>query len=194
MTIRTNVFFLAAVAVVALVSLVYPVAAHAHADLVEAEPAASTTVDELTRVLLRFDGPVVSEASHLWLQDDSGVVPLSAAHLDGDRTVLVAAVPPLASATYVLGYHVTAVDGDALTGEVPFTLDAPAVGDAPVDPIAQAPTGVALPDVESPAVAAPRPANRVPVLVAVAGVALLTGLALGVIRPLRHKELPSCTS
>jgi copper transport protein len=105
--------------------------AGAHAELVTSEPSAGATVDHLDRVVLRFGQAVEVQGAHLWLVDDSGSVPLVAQHLDGDRTALVATVPPVAGGAYALGWHVVSADGDPVSGGIGFTFQPVGMPPAP---------------------------------------------------------------
>jgi copper transport protein len=125
---RTSCFVL--LALVALLGLA-PSPASAHASLVSSEPASGATISTLPRVVLRFDGPVEAAGSHVLITDGLESQTLEGVrHGDTDR-VLEVDVPQILDGTYTVVWHVLARDGDPRTGQLSFSLTAPAVAASP---------------------------------------------------------------
>ena len=121
-------------AVTALV-VALPTAAHAHTDLVATLPADGDRVDDVERIVLRFATPVEADASHVWIEGDA-ILRASlgpASHLDGDERAIEVEVPALPRGAYRVGFHVTAADGDVVTGDVGFGLGVPAPAEPPTN-------------------------------------------------------------
>jgi copper transport protein len=129
--LRAVVLVLVALAAVALQAR----PAQAHATVESTAPAAGSTVRELDRIVLRFDGPVETTGVHLWIEDDGGSFTLGPArHPGGDERAVEVDVPPVASGLYTVGYHVVAADGDVIGGSFQFSLDLVPVGGAAEEP------------------------------------------------------------
>jgi methionine-rich copper-binding protein CopC len=99
-----------------------PVAARAHAILLESAPAAGATVAPGPLALrLRYNSRIDAARSRITLQRDGAaaeVLPIRPT----DRPDLLAAGADLAAGTYVLRWQVLAVDGHITRGEVRFTV------------------------------------------------------------------------
>jgi putative copper export protein/methionine-rich copper-binding protein CopC len=138
-----------ALAFVLLVLMAGP--ASAHTKLESSSPEAGATVDELSRIDLRFSDGFILEASHVYIRDTAGYLALApVTHIDGDEASLTVPVPPLGDGTYEVTWHVLAEDGDPVEGTFTFTLATP-VAVAPVappvtsaDPAADAPPDTSL--------------------------------------------------
>ena len=107
----------------AAVLLGAPLHAHAHAILMQSEPAANATVPPgPIHVVLRFNSRIDQGRSRLDLRGGAkpAVVPHEAAGVDS-----MAADVDLSPGDYVLRWQVLAVDGHITRGDVPITVKAP---------------------------------------------------------------------
>lgn len=104
-------------------AVISPIAALAHAVVVNAQPALDQRVPAgPLDVRLEFNSRIDKERSRLQLTLPDGTradVPIVP---DGEPNVLTAQVPALASGAYTLRWQVLAVDGHITRGDIPFTV------------------------------------------------------------------------
>jgi methionine-rich copper-binding protein CopC len=109
----------------ALAALAAPVAAEAHAILIQSEPAIGATVQAgQVAIRLRYNSRIDRDRSRLTLNrpdQTQSVLPI-------DRAGFVDSLTTTAELTrgdYVLRWQVLAVDGHITRGDVPFTVTGP---------------------------------------------------------------------
>ena len=138
-----------------LPACVLPGAAHAHAILLDSQPAArGVAAPGPARITLRFNSRIDQARSRLVLRRD-GADQTLALQPTGAEDVL-AAQATLAPGSYVLRWQVLAVDGHITRGDVPFMVRPGPVAQAPAAPslAASSPAAVA-PVAEAPVAVAP---------------------------------------
>lgn len=99
--------------------------AHAHAQLVKAEPAQRATVSEApAKVSLSFNEEIEGAYASLSVVDASGkpVTDAKPALASDDPKSLVLALPALAPGTYTVKYRVLSVDGHVVEASYDFTV------------------------------------------------------------------------
>lgn len=115
----------ACVATCALVLLVSPAVASAHAVLESSTPVASSTVPTSPpEIVLEFSEPVASTLAQIQLFDfESKLVTIGTAKRDAQKNSVVrATLPPLPEGGYVVVWRVTSADGHPVQGAFPFEI------------------------------------------------------------------------
>ncbi|MBM3218726.1 MAG: copper resistance protein CopC [Candidatus Rokubacteria bacterium] len=104
-----------------LVLVAAPLAAHSL--LMEASPAANSTVEASPRELrLRFNNRIEKRLSRLRLVDERGAARDLPAAEDGAADWLTARMPALAPGRYRVEWQVLSTDGHVVTGRFTFTV------------------------------------------------------------------------
>ena len=127
----------------------------AHAELLRSSPADGDTLSEQPgEVRLVFDEPVRAEFDPIKVTDEEGnrVDGEDARTLADDPDVVVASLDVLPEGSYTVEWRITSADGDPISGEYGFAVDASAAvaeednaGSGPVEEEAGGPgLGVAL--------------------------------------------------
>lgn len=101
----------------------------AHAELLRATPSDGDTLSEQPgEVRLFFDEPVRAEFDPVKVTDGKGdrVDGEDARTLPGDPDVVVASLDVLPEGSYTVEWRITSADGDPISGEYGFALDASA--------------------------------------------------------------------
>jgi len=132
------------VAVLAAAGLLAPGQARAHAILMDSQPAARATVPAgPAAVTLRFNSRVDHARSRMALRSAGTETALPVDPASAADSLAASAM--LAPGDYVVRWQVLAVDGHITRGDVPFTVQAPAVQvSAGQVPTGQAVTGQAV--------------------------------------------------
>jgi methionine-rich copper-binding protein CopC len=116
----------AAVATLLMAALVSPVAAMAHAELVEASPKAGETVEGTPAEVSGTYTQRLTAASRIELRDPSGTTIATGGRDSADRTRLVLVPPDLAPGEYQVRWTaISAVDSHPERGTWRFTVVAP---------------------------------------------------------------------
>ena len=114
----------------AMLSMVWHTSpARAHAELLRATPADGDTLSEQPgEVRLVFDEPVRAEFDPIKVTDEEGnrVDGEDARMLSDDPDVVVASLDVLPEGSYTVEWRITAADGDPISGEYGFAIDASA--------------------------------------------------------------------
>ncbi len=120
-------FALAVLMTTGLLAFGLPATAHAHAILVESQPAVGgAVIAGANAIRLRFNSRIDHARSRLTLtrpDRSQSVLPTPPT----DAPDILSAATDLAPGAYVLRWQVLAVDGHITRGEVPFTVTPPAV-------------------------------------------------------------------
>lgn len=134
-------------ALVAMLLLLLPGEAAAHAVLIESIPESGARLDRApSLVLVRFNEPVQAEFTPLQVQDAAGnridngnakINPL-------DPTVVTVGLPPLSDGFYTATYRVTSADGHPVVGSIGFTVGEGVAPALPNQPIQIVPVGFGL--------------------------------------------------
>jgi copper resistance protein C len=114
-------------AVLAMVGYASP--ALAHAELLRATPSDGDTLSEQPgEVRLFFDEPVRAEFDPIKVTDEEGnrVDGEDARTLSGDPDIVVASLDVLPEGSYTVEWRITSADGDPISGEYGFAVDASA--------------------------------------------------------------------
>lgn len=101
----------------------------AHAELLRATPSDGDTLSEQPgEVRLFFDEPVRAEFDPIKVTDEEGnrVDREDARTLSGDPDVVVASLDVLPEGSYTVEWRITSADGDPISGEYGFAVDASA--------------------------------------------------------------------
>ena len=106
-------------------------AAHAHAVLIESQPADGAVLREAPReVVLRFNEPVAPVMLRVLDIEAKAIADGSQARIENE-TLRLALPPDLPNATYVVTYRVISLDSHPVSGTIMFSLgEAPAPGQA----------------------------------------------------------------
>ena len=151
----------------ALWTVLHAVPALAHAELLRATPSDGDTLSEQPgEVRLIFDEPVRAEFDPIKVTDEEGnrVDGEDARALSGDPDIVAANLDVLPEGDYTVEWRITSADGDPISGEYGFAVDASA----------------AVAQNEGPAAPREGEAEAGPGLgVALVGVVLAVGLAVG---------------
>lgn len=102
----------------------------AHAELLRATPADGETLSEQPgEVRLVFDEPVRAEFDPVKVTDEEGnrVDGEDARTLSDDPDIVVASLEALSEGSYTVEWRITSADGDPISGEYGFAVDASAV-------------------------------------------------------------------
>jgi methionine-rich copper-binding protein CopC len=111
--------------VVAAALTLVPIAASAHAILVESSPATNGTVPQgRVDIRLRYNSRIDHSRSRLTLTPRDGAPAVLAIALGAAEDILTSSAE-LSPGVYRLGWQVLAVDGHITRGDVPFTVTAP---------------------------------------------------------------------
>lgn len=94
----------------------------AHSLLLNASPAAGSTVAPPPRVSLTFNNRLEKRLSSLRLVDARGEAHVLTLLPDGSPERLDALLPPLAPGAYRLEWSVLSIDGHVVSGAVPFRV------------------------------------------------------------------------
>lgn len=122
-SVRWSVAILTAI-LMAVLSILWSGAAHAHAGLLESSPADSEVLAQAPdRVLLRFNEPV--QVTSLRLVDPAGGAVQLRPETGGPPDRVTAALPELGSGTHVLSWRLASADGHPLGGSLVFSVGAP---------------------------------------------------------------------
>jgi copper transport protein len=109
---------------VAVLSILWSGAAHAHAGLLESSPTDSQVLAQAPdQIFLRFNEPV--QVTSLRLVDPTGDVVQLRPEPDGQSDRVTAALPELSSGTHVLSWRLASADGHPLGGSLVFSVGAP---------------------------------------------------------------------
>jgi methionine-rich copper-binding protein CopC len=143
----------------------------AHAALTGSAPADGAVVtDPLREVTLTFSERVEPTVNGFTIAVDGGAVEPVVTTTDGATWTL--SFESINSGAVAVTYDVVSVDGHLITGELSFTVDAPAVASTAAPPAASAPP------VPAAATAAPPPASAPPVTAAATSPASANSAAL----------------
>lgn len=117
-------------ALVALVTVVAPSVASAHAVLLYSAPAASSVLPKSPeRIELGFNEAVEADLSGIRLFDSAQKeITVGAPRAGKDATVVVADIPVLGNGTYVVVWRVTSEDGHPVNGAFPFEIGTVSTG------------------------------------------------------------------
>lgn len=152
--------------------------AGAHSELEYSDPVRCEVVTTIDRVVLGFGQELATDTSTFSIVDESGrTVAIGGLDLnDLDRKTLHSVLAgPLALGTYNIDYvAVNVLDGDALSGSIPFVVGNPSVGNPSVDTGASDGCPGAATPTNSGSVANP--------IVVLASVLLLAGLSAMLVR------------
>ncbi len=118
---RRRVLWLAGLAVAA-----WPLAASAHAILIDSSPAVNAAVAPgRISFTLRYNSRIDRERSRLTLVGDDRSETRLPIGSDGPPDIMTTTTPSLAPGGYTVRWQVLAVDGHITRGDVPFTVKAP---------------------------------------------------------------------
>jgi methionine-rich copper-binding protein CopC len=121
----------------------------AHAELSESTPAEGEVVTEpLREVVLTFSESVEPTADGFTVTVDEGTVEPAVTTADGATWAL--SFEPINSGAVAVTYDVVSVDGHLITGELSFTVAAPAVTTTAAPPSASAPPATGAPTTAAP--------------------------------------------
>jgi copper resistance protein C len=127
MRINTRMFtpwFVVTIVVASGIALFAPRVAHAHALLVNSQPAVNSTVSgPEVAVLLKYNSRVDMEHSTLTLLTPDGRVEKVAIESEPEPGLLSAKLTRLVKGAYVLRWQVLATDGHITRGKVPFKVE-----------------------------------------------------------------------
>jgi methionine-rich copper-binding protein CopC len=130
--LRRTVVTLLACMVVVGVLIVGARPAHAHSDLVAAEPAPNSIVGAaVSSVTLQFSAPFLFIAPGVTITNTGGQVIPSTPRIDGNRA-LVTPTAPLTAGTYDVTWNIRADDGHESTGAYSFSIAASVTAPATV--------------------------------------------------------------
>lgn len=126
----------AALAVVALLLVVTPARADAHAELISTEPSSGQQLKTPpSQVLLRFSEAVDLSDDSIQVLDSSGksVTDNTAEHPDGERASAALALPELDDGAYVVSWKAISSDGHPVSGAFTFRVGTATASDAAAD-------------------------------------------------------------
>lgn len=122
-SVRWSAAILTAISM-AVLSVFWSGAAHAHAGLLESSPADSQVLDQAPdRILLRFNEPV--QMTSLRLVDPAGGVVQLRSEMGDQLDRVTAALPELSNGTHVLSWRLASADGHPLGSSLVFSVGAP---------------------------------------------------------------------
>ncbi|MBI1776124.1 MAG: copper resistance protein CopC [Proteobacteria bacterium] len=114
------------IALLVLLCLAPPLAAHGHAIVVESVPRPGVTVSEQAlAVVIRFSSRIDRARSHLTLIAGDGKERSLALTAESAPDLLRAEATGLMPGAYRLRWQVLALDGHITRGDIPFTVIAP---------------------------------------------------------------------